>query len=193
VLTHQPDSLTAPASAKRSGQLLVTCRPEQLSYRYRGVQEGAGSDFGSIRIRNRSGVTCALPRGLRVKPQLASHDAESDAGAPMRLSLHRAGHRRIRLTPRRSGRHARAFIVTISGGYRDAPHGLCPQRHEVAPRAWLFRLESVHHRVINGRLPRRRGDLFDGSHPSPSQRHAPVESCGDPFVASVSGAGSASR
>jgi len=142
-------TLAAAGHGRPAGAGSEACRARQLGFAYVGSAAGAGNDFGSIVVWDKSGTACALPGPVRVTGLDRAGHLVTDrqklgvSGADV-LAAHGTGP----LWSARRGTYYRpddtVAVIVLAAEYRDdpaGPGGLCTG-HQVEAAAWRVTLAS---------------------------------------------------
>jgi hypothetical protein len=141
--------LTVSTSEKRPS---APCRIGDLAFDYYGGQAGAGSDFGTIRIRDIAARPCGLRgpvivSGADTMGRIVTQTVSYDVAAPVALTAHAA------MLPNMQPPPAGEVVADLlmSASYRDdnsSPNGLCTT-HRVIPETWRLTFAGVTRTVAN--------------------------------------------
>jgi hypothetical protein len=144
--------------AVMSTQPAPPCRPRQLHLTYRGGEEGAGSVFGGVEIRDTSARQCRIRGPIAVEPLDAHRDVIA-LKRPMAPAVPPPPVILTAKTPRTAVAHEPRFgevvvEVDVSGEYRDgpSPNGDCRPRDESDPTYWRLTINRHHLTVANRQL-----------------------------------------
>lgn len=172
--TASSNRMMPPASSAPSNSGHVRdCTPTQLTMKYYGGGEGAGNNFGTIAVLNRSGTACSWRGGISVVPldrnqQIMGDNAQAMANANamtasvdgILLSAH--GYV-VDTQPAPAGDHWGELL--ISGDARDDPrssNGMCSKTNQVTPAYWGVATLGQKFTVANYDASNRGGDHFIG-------------------------------
>jgi hypothetical protein len=148
-------TLAAAGHGTSGGTVSEPCRPRQLGFAYVGSEAGAGNDFGSIVVWDKSGTACALTGPVRVTGlDRAGHRVTERQSLGVSGTLVLVAHGTGPLWSDRRGtyyrRHDTVAVIALAAEYRDDPagsDGLCTG-HQVEAATWRVTLASGAVRLV---------------------------------------------